>query len=129
MKIGNVKIGLKGWRPYTLCYTDKFVPERFGGIVYGLFIFIRPKHRDNTGLLEHELIHVEQFYRPKSILMLRYKFSKSYRLKCEVEGYKKQIQYYDSDQVERLLRVFAGYIATKYKLDITQEDAYNLLVN
>lgn len=109
---------------YKIFYTDRFIPDRFAAFHFGPFVFIRPKYKDDIGLKMHELTHVNQFYR-NPLMGLFYRFSEKYRLKCEVEAYKVQLQYYSLDQSA----LFADYIATKYDLDITQEQAKKLLLS
>ena len=54
---------------------------------------------------------------------LLYKFSRNYRLYCEVEAYKLQAKYYSDDRRS----VFGKFIAEDYDLDITQKEATKLL--
>lgn len=108
---------------YKVFYTDRFIPSKFSGLAIGPFILIRPSHKDNKGLLEHEKVHVRQFWRTAGMHGIIYKLSKQYRLKCEVEAYKEQMKYQTTDK----RAVFAGFISTKYGLDITQEQAIELL--
>lgn len=35
-------------------YTDRIIPERFAGLTIGFVVLIRPKYRDDSGLLAHE---------------------------------------------------------------------------
>lgn len=55
---------------------------------------------------------------------LLYKFNHAYRLWCEVQAYKEQVKYYATDK--RLL--FAGFIAKKYSLNISVDEAHALLL-
>ena len=52
-----------------------------------------------------------------------YKFSKSYRLKCELEAYSVQLRYSPNSA-----DAFAKFIAEKYDLDITQAEAKEALL-
>lgn len=108
---------------YWPFYTDWFIPSRFGGVIYGPIILIRPKYRTDIGLFEHEKTHVRQWYRGWGIgYWLAYHFSKKRRLQYEVEGYRVQLKY-NPDRVQ----TFALYLSTKYNLGISVEDAMELL--
>ena len=109
---------------YKVFYTDKFIPATAAGATRLMFIFIRPKYKDDVGLLQHELKHVEQLYR-NPLHSYFYLLSKSYRLKCEVEAYKEQLKHYANDRTD----LFAEFIAKYYNLNITQEEAKQLLLN
>ena len=109
-------------------YTDKFVPEGSGACVRVLllpFILIRPKCEEDEGIYQHELTHVKQAFRCilPPIHALIYQFNEKYRLKCEVEAYKKQLKYYEDDRTAK----FAYAIANKYDLDVTMVEAVEML--
>ena len=105
-------------------YTDRFIKKGSAGCARGPLIFIRPKYRDDRGLLEHEKVHVHQFWtRGLIVHSLRYLFSKAYKLNAEVEAYREQAQWYPDDRLPK----FASIIATKYGLKITEESALTLL--
>ena len=53
---------------------------------------------------------------------LLYTFWAEYRLNCEVECYQEQLRFSPGRE-----RLFAGFIATRYKLDITEDQAFGLL--
>lgn len=108
---------------YKVFYTDRFIPAAYGGRSMGPVILIRPKYQDDKGILEHEKVHVRQFWRTLGLFTVGYLFSKQYRLKIEVEAYKEQAKHYAVDKKP----TFARYIATKYNIDITQEEALKLL--
>jgi hypothetical protein len=102
-------------------YTNWFIPSRFKATTYGPFIFIRPSAKDDAGLLAHEQVHVKQFWR-NPLFGLAYFFSKKARFKYEAEAYRAQLLHYP----ERL-DALATILATKYKLNITKEDALRAL--
>ncbi len=108
---------------YIVFYTDRLIPQQFAGCARGPVIFIRPKYKNDKGLLEHEKVHVRQFWRTLGFHGLIYKFSKSYRLKCELEAYSVQLRYspHSAD-------AFAKFIAEKYDLDIAQAEAKEALL-
>ena len=108
---------------YKVIYTNNIIPDKFAGLTLGPFIFIRPSHKGDTGLLEHEKVHARQFWRTLGLFSIGYALSKRLRLKYELEAYKEQLKYYAVDKKP----AFASFLATKYDLDITQEEALKLL--
>jgi len=106
-------------------YTGLLVPDKFGGVTLGPFIFICPKYLCDRGLLEHELMHTRQIWRGLIIVpCLRYWLSKKWRLEYEVEAYREQMKWYHDDRSAK----FATSISTKYGLDVTYEAALALLL-
>ena len=111
-------------RPAIVIYTDRLVPARFAGYNYGPVIAIRPRCRNDRGLLEHEMVHSRQWWRGLGIgHILGYWLSKSYRLRCEVEAYREQARWAAGDVRPSL----AQSLATKYDLGITYTEALALL--
>lgn len=104
---------------YKVFYTNWFIRKRFDGMSVGPFVFIRPKCKDDKGLLAHELVHVEQFYRYWGLNGLLYFFSKKWRLKLEVEAYKKQVDVNHTTVWSRIsmARTFANILVDKYGID------------
>ena len=86
----------------------------FQGTSYGPIIFIRPRCIDDRGMLEHELVHSRQFWNPR-----KWFWSK---LDREVEAYREQLKWHP-DRLE----IFATILATRYRLNITKEEATALL--
>lgn len=107
-----------------IIYTDKIIPERFSAYTIAFLILVRPKYRDDIGLIEHEKIHVHQFWRTFGFNGLFYFFSKKKRLQYEVEAYRKQLEF--SPEPGTSKKLFACYLASNYKLDITKEEAIKL---
>jgi hypothetical protein len=106
---------------YKVFYTNWFVPARFSAVTYGPFIFIRPTKRDNVGLLEHEKVHVKQFWK-NPFMGVWYYFSKEARLKYEAAAYREQLKYSPGNE-----EVFAQLLVDKYNLGITKEEALSAL--
>jgi hypothetical protein len=104
---------------YFVFYTDRLVKSWAAGTTYGPFVFIRPQYKNDIGLLEHELVHVNQFWRTLGLMELLYEFSAKYRFKYEVEAYKKQLNYYPDDRT----RLFAQFLVDRYGLGITFDEA------
>ena len=107
---------------YKVFYSDFFVPNGFSGWTVGPVIFIRPSKKDDIGLLEHEKTHVRQFWR-NPFTYCRVLWNKKFVLETEVEAYKEQLKWCSEDRME----YFANSIATKYGLNITKEQALELL--
>ena len=134
-------------------YTDRLIPERFGAVNFGPISLIRPKYKQDAGLKAHEAIHAAQWMMmaaigpvcaaivylaqieaaqpyllaillaPSLFHGLLYKFLDKYRLICEVDAYKAQLKCYPDDRTELL----AGFLASKYDLDIGHTTAIKLL--
>lgn len=104
-------------------FTNRFIPEQFAGYTVFCFALIRPEYREDLGLIEHEKTHVKQFWRLPFIHGLRYRFSKSYRLNCEVEAYKEQLKHYKVDRTYLL----AKHLVDHYNFDLSIKDAMTLL--
>jgi len=90
-------------------------------MTFGNIIFLNKD--DTAGVLEHELVHIRQNYRTLGFATLLYKFSQYFRLKYEVEAFKKQIEI---DKVNDLrIIAIAGTIADDYKIDyVTKDDIF-----
>jgi hypothetical protein len=74
-------------------------------------------------LLEHELVHVAQFWRTFGLNGIGYWFSKVYRLHCELEAYREQLRWYADDRAP----AFARFLVEKYNLGVTYDEALRLL--
>ena len=105
---------------HLVIYTN-FMPAKFDGFAFGPIVLIRPKNRDDKGMLAHELTHVKQFWR-NPLYGLFSTFSKKHRQKYEVEAYRAQLPYHP-DRIDN----FAWALANHYSLNITQDEAKKLL--
>ena len=111
---------------YTVTYSDN-LPEEFGGYCYTptipMFgtcrIVIRPKYKDDVGLLNHELVHMEQYNR-NFFHGILYNLSKSYRYKAELEAYTEQIKDYEYIDVAQAYWIINA-LHTKYSLNISYD--------
>jgi len=136
--------------PAYIRYTDD-MPAWMGGYAKWFYITIRPKYRDDKGIHSHELEHVKQWWITSIIataliaaalwytkapqdyyglialgpvtFQLLYAGIPQFKLKMEVLAYKKQLPHYPDDRTA----LFARFIATKYGLSITAEEAAELL--
>ena len=107
-----------------LITSSRFVQPQHHACTRGPVIFIRPEHRNDAGLLAHEKVHVRQWWRTLGLHSFLYLFSKAYKLRAEVEAYKVQAKYAKGHDP---MPTYAHFIATKYNLNITEEEALALL--
>lgn len=104
-------------------YTNFGVVPGAGASTRGPFIFIRPEHRGDIGLLEHEKVHRRQWLRTLGLHSFLYLLSDRYRLAAEVEAFKVQLGY-----APHALDRFAHFLAAHYGIDgLTPEQARALL--
>jgi hypothetical protein len=121
-------------KPAFVFYTDRFISAGNGGESWGPIVLIRPKYKDDRGLLEHELQHSRIFWQTLGLSALMYWLFPAAKLAQEVECYKIQLKVTTEDkklnvaQVENLTLLFAGFISTKYGLSISVTDALKLLL-
>ena len=104
-------------------YTTTVTNEDKRGRTIGPFIFIHPKYQRDAGLLVHQKVHQLQWIRTLGLHSILYPIVPPYRLSCEVEAYRAQLRYYGGDKADQ----FAEFIATKYNLRVTAEEAKRLL--
>jgi hypothetical protein len=135
---------------YPLTFYVDSLPPGIGGCANGPVIRILKKYKGDRGLLCHELEHVKQWwittilaaiiigaicYRTGhsyiymalsvSVFQVLYSVIPWFKLQMEVEAYRQQMKHYADDRVP----LFAKFIATKYDLKITAEEAEQLLRN
>ncbi len=113
------------WLPAFVFYSDRLV--RYAGVAFGPLVLLRKKYRGDAsaaaaGVIAHELTHVRQFYRTCGLNGPRYLFAR-WRLAYEVEAYKAELRH-NPDAAG----VFAGYLASRYRLHVTAPEALKLLV-
>lgn len=115
-KINYTEKSLLPWQG-AICKTPIFPPilNLFG--IGTCTIIIRPKFIEDDGILNHELKHAEQF-KNNMFHALRYKFNRSYRLKCELEAYKEQIKEYRYKDIEQCSWIVDALV-NKYDLKVT----------
>lgn len=117
------------WPFAIIFFTDRLVPERFGAFAVWPFIFIRPKYRNDRGLLEHELQHVRQIFRYGVLpFPFLYLLNAEFKLRMEAEAYRVQLIYAPADaNLDALRDLFAGFLSAKYGLGISRAEARALL--
>ena len=132
---------------YRIVYTEK-ISNGFGGTAQGPFIKILSKYKDDAGLLEHEKVHVRQWYAVLVLVLLSglltllvspslwplcglalfghqllYKFVRPYRRWCEVQAYRKQLITGDYDSSDFAVAA----LVEKYDLSLSVHKAKALL--
>ena len=133
---------------FFLKYTDD-VPDEFGGQACGPLIKIRPKYVGDGGLLEHEKVHVRQWYAVLALGLLLctlltllvspslwplcglalyghqllYKFVRPYRRWCEVQAYRKQLATGGYDSTDFAVTA----LVEKYDLGLSIDEARALI--
>lgn len=137
--------------PSITIYTDR-LPPNVGGCANGPVVRILSKYRDDTGIHAHEAEHVRQWYIgvligalaalaissipsgwsdwwPLALAAgcalhpLAYLLLPRYRLWAEARAYRIQLRHYPDDRTA----LFAEFIATRYGLNISAEQALEAL--
>jgi len=97
--------------------STRLVPRGFDAITLWPLILIRPEHRRNSGLIEHELVHYREQAWIAPVWWLRYLLSRRFRLAAEVRAYRRQIELGGMTQDQ------AAQMLTHYRLGITADQA------
>ena len=109
-------------------YTDKFLEPWQGAAAFGPVILIRPKYREDVGLLEHEKMHVKQWWFTLGLHALLYNLSKRYALRAEARAYAEQMRWPDRFGNRLSLQGAASRLAApEYGFGITPEQAQTVL--
>jgi hypothetical protein len=96
---------------------NNLVPKGFNGITLGFVVNLRPHVYDSVeywaqALVEHELVHVRQFYRSLGLFPFLYLLHPASRMKYECEAYSVQIRMLGDDA----MRSAIGRLAENYRL-------------
>ena len=136
---------------YYLIKYAKELPNGFGGTAQGPLIKILSKYKDDSGLLEHEKVHVRQWYAVLVLVLLisglltllvspslwplcglalfghqlLYKFVRRYRRWCEVQAYRKQLATGGYDSTDFAVTA----LVEKYDLNLSTNEAKALLLD
>jgi hypothetical protein len=97
------------------------VPKGFSAISLWPFILVRPEHRSDIALIEHELVHYREQAWIMPIWVLLYLGSRKFRLAAEVRAYTRQIE------LGGVTREQAAHALLSYRLGITLEKAMHAL--
>jgi len=112
---------------FSLKYTDE-MPANAGGYAKAWFVRVRPKYKDDKGILFHELYHVGRWWKYGLIGLLLYKFTQKWRLNEEVGAYREQLKYAPATSNPGYYRdMYAGFIADNYGLDVSKGEVLKLL--
>jgi len=137
-----------GILPAFMRYKAK--SDRAGGAKF-IFIYINNKYKDDQGIINHELMHVKQFYRMSLLSLwgvviylmgglmtplvigvigfcahtILYRFSESYRYVAEVEAFKVQLKSYDRSEMDydATVRKLVYILVTRYNVDVSLAQA------
>ena len=93
--------------------STNLMPKGFSAISLWPFIFVRPKHRNDTALIEHELVHYKEQAWIMPIWVLLYLVSRKFRLAAEVRAYTRQIE------LGGVTREQAAHALPSYRLGIS----------
>lgn len=134
---------------WPLTFYVKSLPSNVGGCANGPVVRILEKYRNDRGIYEHEVEHVQQWalvsligaaligllwlffpvfdkaYSGLSVALhsALYAMVPQYKLWAEVEAYKEQAKHYTDDRNP----LFAEFISSNYGLKITKAQALELL--
>ena len=110
--------------PVPVFYVN-WLPFSAGGLSVAVFVFLLEKYREDKGLVEHELEHVQQSYRGLFIFhTLLYLLYTPYRQWAEIKAYRRQLAYYGP---EHSCDFAVRALTTKYRLPLTIGEARKLL--
>lgn len=84
------------------------------------FVLIRPNEKNNRGLIQHELCHVNQHFGSPILNVFKYLFNSTYRYECELEAFSIQLAISAPPHVESYYSDYAKFICKSYwlKLDL-----------
>ena len=102
--------------------STNLIPKGFSACCLWPFIFIRPQHRNDTILIEHELVHYREQTWITPIWVLLYLVSQKFRLAAEVRAYIRQIE------LGGITREQAAHALLGYRLGLTYGKAMKALV-
>ena len=101
--------------------TTKLIVKGFSGFSLWPFIFVRPEHRSDFSLIEHELVHYREQAWITPFWVLLYLVSRKFRLGAEVRAYTRQIELGGVSKGE------AAHALLSYRLGISYNEAMRAL--
>lgn len=133
--------------PFTFVVPS--LPNGVGASSSGPVIRILEKYKDDEGVYQHELRHVNQWLVVSALFAaviatvlfctgssdwfnlafafaadpLLYTLIPMYKLHMEIDAYRVQALYYEDDRLPR----FAQFIATRYGLNVSEDEALKML--
>ena len=135
--------------PLLIFFVENLNEPWKAGEARGPFIRIKKTKIDDHGLIAHEMTHVRQWYAVLILMLVAALIARSldfpnwslivafalaahsvfynilpvYRLWTEIQAYRTQARYYADDRYV----VFAKFLSTHYRLNITPDAALDLL--
>lgn len=94
-------------------YVDT-LPNNSAGCANGPVIRILKSYKSDTGLYQHELLHVKQWFCTLTLHSLLYLAFPSYRKWAETQAYRKQLDYSSNKREDT--KLFASFICNHYNL-------------
>lgn len=101
--------------------STNLVPKGFSACSLWPFIIVRPEHRNNLALIEHELVHYHEQAWITPVWVILYLVSRKFRLAAEVRAYTRQIE------LGGVTREQAAHALLSYRLGITLDKAKRAL--
>ena len=101
--------------------STNLTPKGFSAVSLWPFIFVRPEHRSDTALIEHELVHYKEQAWITPVWVLLYLVFRKFRLAAEVRAYTRQIE------LGGVTREQAAHALLCYRLGITMDKAMRAL--
>jgi hypothetical protein len=100
----------------------RLLPSSIYGLAIWPFIFVQPSFRNHYGLIQHELVHLQEQRRWLVLpWLVAYLLSKKFRLNAELRAYRRQME------VGGITITRAARNLTRYWLGITYAEALELL--
>lgn len=139
--------------PYLLSFSDN-LPEGVGGRATMFFVRIRPKYKDDEGIIKHECFHIMMYWLitlPLLILVgvggffneivwaaaflvpsfepIFYQFFSLYQKWVEIRAYRRQLKYppANSNKEGYITMYYAPALVSKYGFKMTMEGAIKKL--
>ena len=101
--------------------STNLTPKGFSAVSLWPFIFVRPEHRSDIALIEHELVHYREQAWITPVWVFLYLVSRNFRLAAEVRAYTRQIELGGVTQEQ------AAHALLSYRLGITYGKAMKAL--
>ena len=93
--------------------STHLIPKGFSACSLWPFILVRPEHRDDIGVIEHELVHYREQAWITPVWIFLYLVSRKFRLSAEVRAYTRQIE------MGEVTREQAAHALLSYRLGLT----------
>jgi len=104
----------------VLIFISNWMPKKFSGYHVGCLVLIRPTHKEDEGLIQHELTHVKQNIRTLGWSGIKQIWNKNHKLNRECEAYAVQLQHVPANQYKTIHTRFVNYMYTKYNLGMSK---------